>query len=107
MPERTTENFWLRLEGTAPPSPAREQSLAAWANEVLRNETAAPAAPRDGRVDKLRPEPDGYLRQTPVQPIRDCPGYRLRRIKQVLFWCAVGAAGITLYLLIYSGILRL
>ncbi|MGN0706439.1 MAG: hypothetical protein ACI4JC_00350 [Faecalibacterium sp.] len=104
MPARTTEDFWLRLDAAVPQAPTREQSLAAWANEVLRNE---PAAPRDQKADKPRPEPDGYLRQTPVQPIRECPGYRLRRMKQVLFWCAVGAAAVTLYLLIYSGVLRL
>ena len=107
MPARTTEDFWLRLEAAAPPAPAREQSLAAWANEVLRNETAVPGAPRSGETVKPCPEPDGYLRQTPVQPIRECPGYRLRKVRQALLWCAVGAAAVTLYLLIYSGVLRL
>ena len=42
-----------------------------------------------GSVVKL---PDGYVRLTPVQPYREGPGWRRKRILTIVLICAVAAA---------------
>lgn len=81
-----------------------KQSIAAWANEVKQR--SAPVQEAEKAAAPVR-EPDGYLRQTPVQPIRDCPGYRMKMLRRTVLWVLVAAAAVTAYYLIVSGIVRL
>ena len=53
----------------------------------------------ESRVVKL---PDGYVRLSPVQPYREGPGWRRKRILTIVLICAVAAALVAVGILIWK-----
>ena len=100
--EQKEHDFWLDVRAGAPERSTR--SIVGWANDVWQK--SAPSGVQHA-PDVTEREPDGYLRQTPVQPVQDCPGYHARMARRIIFWLLVAAAAVTAYYLIVSGIIRL
>ena len=46
--------------------------------------------------------PDGYVRLSPVQPYREGPGWRRKRILTIVLICAVAAALVAVGILIWK-----
>ena len=102
MAEQGREEIWTDLRIGA--SDSEPQSIVQWANAVWQK-----GAHRSGGKAPEPPErePDGYLRQTPVQPVCACPGYRAKIARKAVFWILVAAAAVTAYYLIAFGVIRL
>lgn len=98
-----TEEFWTDVQTDEPEE--APQSIVKWACEVAQKSGQAPED-RDEAEPPVR-EPDGYLRQTPVQSIHDCPGYYGKMVRKTVFWVLVAAAAVTAYCLIAFGVVRL
>lgn len=97
------EGFWTDIQADGPEEVPK--SIVKWACEVARKSGRVP----EDRGEAKPPvrEPDVYLRQTPVQSIRDCPGYHGRMVRKIVFWVLVAAAAVTAYCLIAFGTVRL
>lgn len=117
--EAAARNAASRAQGTLRRDASLVNQASRWAGRTMaegetalrrgagsaRRRRSSPGAAAAERPRPIRPAPDGYLRRSPVQPLRVAEGYRRQRVLRMLAVAAViAAAGVGIYFLNQLGL---